>query len=117
MKEKHVYRLYTENAENLIELTARYFDGATLYDALGIWNEAIRYEQPQIKQEQACVIEIVSETDRLQDVLFLAGDIRHTNKQTEVLITVGKIQCIAYRGWNTPLVENMGDMLMNVEKH
>ena len=72
------YRLYTENAANLPKLVARYFDGATIYDGLGLW---------QGEQEQSAVIEVIASRADLQQILNLAGDIRVTNRQQSVLVT------------------------------
>ena len=80
-----VYRLYTENAANLSDLVARYFPAATLYDGLGLW---------QGKEEQSCVIEIVGHRSDLQQVVFLADAIKHTNKQQSVLLTHHRVDTL-----------------------
>jgi hypothetical protein len=73
-----LYTLYTEDYPNLIELVSRYFPGATLYYAIGWWQGGI---------ESSRVIEIVGKHDDLQRIVHLAGDIRHVNNQSSVLVT------------------------------
>lgn len=73
-----VYRLYTEDKLNLLDLIARYFDGATVINAIGIW---------QRSTELSKVIEIVGTLADLQNIVHLAGDIRHVNGQSSVLVT------------------------------
>lgn len=73
-----VYRLYTEARMNLSDIVSRYFHGATLFYANGLWNGAL---------ESSVVIEIVGSASDLQSITHLAGDIRHANNQTAVLVT------------------------------
>jgi hypothetical protein len=80
------YRLYTEFAPNLLELTARYFKGATLYFGTGLWEG---------NTESSGVIEIIATEDDLQSVVFLAGDIKHTNAQQAVLVTYARVTAVA----------------------
>ena len=77
---QRTYRLYTETKPNLLELVSRYFPGATLIPAIGLWTG---------KTEDSAVIEIVAtaSTSDLQKVVNLAGDIRHMNAQSAVLVT------------------------------
>lgn len=80
-----VYNLYTENFPNLPDLVTRYFDGATIYDGLGVW---------QGTQEQSAVIEIIGHRDDLQAVTHLAGDIKHVNKQQSVIVTWHRVDTL-----------------------
>lgn len=73
-----VYRLYTETFDNLPSLVARYFPGASLFEGVGLWEG---------QTERCTIIEIVASPDDLQKIVFLAGDIRVTNKQSGVLVT------------------------------
>lgn len=73
-----VYRLYTEDRDNLLNLTRLYFSGATFYYGVGIWQDG---------QEAARIIEIVGKRSDLQSIVNLAGDIRHANTQDTVLVT------------------------------
>jgi hypothetical protein len=79
-----LFTLYTvvgdgQNAKRV----ARYFPGATLYRAAGLWNSEI---------EESEVIEIVAESlDSLQAIVNLAGDIKHALNQTAVLVTYERI--------------------------
>ena len=80
-----VFRIYTETADNLITLTARYFSGATFYDCIGLWNS---------DTEPATVIEIVGTVADLQQVIDLAGDIREVNRQSSVLVTKHRVDTL-----------------------
>ena len=80
------YRLYTEFYPNLLELTSRYFDGATLYFGDGLYQGNV---------EHSGVIEIIAKEDDLQKVVFLAGDIKHMNNQESVLVTYAPITAVA----------------------
>lgn len=73
-----VYRLYTERVSNLEMLVLRYFEGATLTPAVGMYGRT---------REHAIVIDIVGTLADLQSVAFLAGDIKQLNSQSSVLIT------------------------------
>lgn len=72
------FRVYTETKPNLQRLTARYFEAATLLQAIGLW---------QGVAEQSTIIEVVGAIADLQSVVNLAGDIGYCNAQTVVLIT------------------------------
>jgi hypothetical protein len=76
-----VYRFYTERKDNLAELTCRYFDGATLLHATGIWKG---------DTESSIVIEVIATSSHadISRVEQLARDIVDTNAQQCVLITV-----------------------------
>jgi hypothetical protein len=80
------YRLYTEFYPNLLELTARYFDGATLYFGTGLYEG---------NTESGGVIEIVATKDDLQKVVFLAGDIKQVNGQLSVLVTYAPVTAVS----------------------
>ena len=79
------YRLYTEFAPNLLELTSRYFKGATLYFGTGLWEG---------NTESSGVIEIVATEEDLQSVVFLAGDIKAVNNQQAVLVTYARVTAV-----------------------
>lgn len=82
----HVFRVYTAGIpspggmtlEDLRLLITRYFDNATIHDALGIY---------QSKFEESKIIEIVGTLDDLQKAVDLAGDIRMRGAQAHVLVT------------------------------
>jgi len=73
-----VYRLYTEYNENLLALTSRYFQGATLFSGTGIYQGHV---------EHSGMLEIIGKMSDLQTVVFLAGDIKLHNTQSSVLVT------------------------------
>lgn len=73
-----VYSLYTETRDNLIELVSRYFPGATLYNATGLY-EGIT--------EPATEIRILAIDLDLQRIVHLAGDIKQVNSQSCVIVT------------------------------
>ena len=80
-----IFRLYTEHRDNLVDLTRRYFDGATFYFGVGIYKGGI---------ETARIIEIVGKLADLQNVVHLAGDIRELNSQSAVLVAWHKATSI-----------------------
>ena len=80
------YRIYTEFYPNLLDLTARYFKGATLYFGTGLYEG---------NTEQSGVIEIVATQADLQSVVFLAGDIKAVNAQASVLVTYAPITSVS----------------------
>lgn len=80
-----VYRLYTEDKPNVRELVSRYFDGATILFARGLW---------QGQTEDSVVIEIVALKSDLQKVVHLAGDIREVNQQTAVFMTYQTVKSL-----------------------
>jgi len=103
-----VFRIYTEDKGNLTDLVTRYFDGATLYLATGVWNSGVSFcaecgsekgtlchykcsmSEPfekEIVVEQSRVIEIVGTLNDMQSIVNLAGDIKVRNNQSAVLIT------------------------------
>jgi hypothetical protein len=78
-----VYRLYTEDTEHdgdsgVSRLVTRYFAGATIYAATGLWQGATEY---------GLVVEIVATSADLQSIIHLAGDIKVQNHQSSVLMT------------------------------
>ena len=72
------FRVYTETKANLRRLTARYFDGATLFHGDGLWQGLV---------EPATVIEVIGTIADLQNIVHLAGDIGYCNAQTSVKVT------------------------------
>lgn len=72
------YRIYTEDKVGLVQLISRYFAGASIIDAIGVW---------QGGTELARIIEIVGTRTDLQRVCDLAGDIKVANQQSSVLVT------------------------------
>jgi len=80
-----VFTLYTEYRDNLEALILRYFDGATVHDARGYWKGA---------SEASAVIEIIASASALQDIVNLAGDIKHVNGQDTVLVTWQRISVL-----------------------
>ena len=77
-----LFTLYTEDRDNLLMLVFRYFAGATLINATGLYNG---------QTELAKVIEIVGTLADLQKVVFLAGDIKVVNEQQSVLFTYAPV--------------------------
>ena len=80
------YSIYTEFFTNLLDLTARYFDGATLYFGTGLYEG---------NTESTGVIEIVGTAADLQSVVFLAGDIKSVNRQASVLIVSAPVTAVS----------------------
>ncbi len=77
------FRLYTESFDNLAELTARYFQGFTLFSSVGYW---------QGSPEKSTVIEILAETDK--HIAALAELIRETNRQQAVMVSIEPVQIL-----------------------
>lgn len=73
-----LFRLYTESFDNLRDYTQHYFKGATFLHGIGLWEGCT---------ENVTIIEVVGTLDDLQNVVFLAGDIREANHQSSVLVT------------------------------
>ena len=73
-----LFSLYTEDKPHLARLVSRYFDGATIYPAEGVW---------QREREHAAVIQILGTFADLQRIFDLAGDIRVVNDQQSVIVT------------------------------
>ncbi len=77
-----VYRLYIGGVsgfcESLVRLVSRYFEGATILYGVGVWNGAT---------EHSAMVEIIGDSNDLQTVAHLAGDIRLVHGQTAVLVT------------------------------
>lgn len=73
-----LFRLYTEHKPNLVRLVSGYFDSATLFETLGLW---------QGNTEHGAVIELVSTLDMRARVIELASAIAQENAQTVVLVT------------------------------
>lgn len=80
-----LYTLYTEDKPNVAELVSRYFTGATIYHASGLWNGAL---------ESTIVVEIVASETDLQNIVNLAGDIKHANAQDSVLVTWARVSSL-----------------------
>lgn len=82
---KTIYRLYTENVlplDRTTDIIGRYFDGATIYNGLGL------DARTQADNEAAIIVEIVSSApDALQRIADLAGDLRVAGNQISVLVT------------------------------
>jgi len=72
---KITFRIYTEHKNNLAELTAKYFDGFTLLNAIGYWRNL---------KEKSAIIEIA--TNNKKKVLELCNKIKQTNKQQSILL-------------------------------
>lgn len=59
-------------------IVARYFQGATLTRAAGLWDSVL---------ENSDIIDILATADDLQKIVFLAGALRHVYGQDAVLVT------------------------------
>lgn len=78
-----LFTLYTVYGDgHNVERVGRYFDGATLYRVAGFWKGV---------SEDSEVIEVVGTLDDMQRVTDLAGDIRHAQNETAVLVTYARI--------------------------
>ena len=80
------YTLYTERKENLPELVSRYFDGATLYDAQGLWQKVLELS--------AAIVILGSEEDESR-VLDLAATIKRENEQQALIMEKESVE-VAY---------------------
>jgi hypothetical protein len=80
-----VYRLYTEDLGNLTELASRYFSGFTLLFGNGVW---------QGVGESSVVIEVIGTTADLEQIAYLAEDIRRENNQSSVLVTWANVSLL-----------------------
>lgn len=74
-----LFRIHTEDLPGFVPLVSRYFTGATLTPVTGIWKGNV---------EAAMVIELVQPYRERANVLKLAEDIRRTNKQEAVMVTM-----------------------------
>lgn len=69
------YFIITESRENLPQIVAGYFEGATILPGVGLW---------QGKREESSTILLV--TDDAPAVQQLADQIMHTNAQDSILV-------------------------------
>lgn len=90
-----VIKIYTEEKKNLPQLTNKYFQGATLYRATGIW-EGI--------QEKATIIEIYGNGTNFDKAIELAEEINLINNQQATLVVsqnlihgTGQIQLVVHK--------------------
>jgi len=76
-----LYRILTERRDNLQGIVSKYFDAATIYDAMGLWR-GTREESTAIELDDSGrdAREFRSKVD------VLAEEIRETNKQEAVLV-------------------------------
>src|SRR5260370_15225232 len=65
-----LYRIYTEDRQNLSEIVGRYFGGFTILAADGVYEGV---------NESSAVVEIIATRETLQTIVHLAGDIKHRN--------------------------------------
>ena len=74
-----LYRIYTEDRENLPSLANAYFAGYSLYKGVGYWRG---------QEEKSAVIEVVTDDSKEEAnaVECLARSIRLTNHQESVLV-------------------------------
>ncbi len=79
------FALYTEKRDNLASIVAKYFDGATLYNGVGLW---------QGDTEYSTVIEIIGSRADANKIQALANEIRTTNYQQAVLVTARKLNAV-----------------------
>mgnify|MGYP001596123483 CR=1 FL=1 len=74
-----LYRLHTERFDNVTEITSRYFEGFTAINVTGYWQGA---------SEAAVIVEIYAAQSDASKVRALADEIRITNKQQAVLLSI-----------------------------
>ena len=70
-----IYRIYTEDLGNIPEIVSQYFDGFTVFEAVGYWKG---------QREKTAVVELV--TDERVKVYEMARTIKELNKQESVLV-------------------------------
>ena len=86
-----VFRLYlsevheVHDSRKTRELITRYFSGATMFHASGIW---------QGQPEPATVIEIIGTAADFQKAVDLAGDLREVFNQDSVYLTQSSVQAL-----------------------
>ena len=73
-----LYRLHTEDRDNLLSIVDRHVQGATLLTGVGLWEGTA---------EPAAIIEIIGVPSDLANIRLLAEDIRQTNAQQMVILT------------------------------
>jgi hypothetical protein len=73
-----LFRLYTESRENIPQLVSRYFEGFTVYRAVGYW---------QGQPEASDSIDILTDSSDIRSIFYLAEDIRRENAQQCVVVT------------------------------
>lgn len=79
-----LFSIFTEdiNRPLLVALVRRYFQGATITYGYGIFES---------KVEASARIDIIARLDALQEVTYLAGDIKQQNGQSVVLVSWQRI--------------------------
>lgn len=79
---KHLYRIYTETRPGISMVVKEYFEGATIYQGVGL------DARTQHHKEHSTIIEIVSSNPNADErVLELAKHLRHRDGQISVLVT------------------------------
>lgn len=81
------FRIYTEGKAGALaivqERVRRYVNGATLSFGVGIYNGTL---------EDSLTVDIIGLRSDLQQMTFLAGDIKHALAQESVLLTVDPVE-------------------------
>ncbi len=83
MKKVRIYRIYTEKKVGIEKLISFYFDGFSILNAIGYWKG---------QREDSIVIEII--TNDNNKVKALVQEIKKTNRQECVLVTIGECKAI-----------------------
>ena len=76
-----LYRIYTEDNDNLSMLTSQYFEGFTTYNTVGYWKGI---------KENSVVIEFVTNDE--YKVKRLVGKIKVENKQETMLVIAQEVE-------------------------
>lgn len=71
-----IYRIYTEDRANLLQIVARHFSGANLQHTSGLWQGEV---------EAGAIVEIIGAIADAPRAVALAEDIVRENEQAEVL--------------------------------
>lgn len=69
------YRIYTEDLGNIPEIVSQYFEGFTVFEAVGYWKG---------KREKTSVVEVI--TNERVKVYEMARTLKELNRQENVLV-------------------------------
>lgn len=71
------YRIYTESCPGNIDLVSQYFRGATINEAVGLWNGV---------REESFIVDVIGTSDDMQRIVFLADALKVNGNQSAVLV-------------------------------
>lgn len=72
-----LYRIYTENRENVVGIAGKYFRNLSVFSMVGSYAGI---------PEQSMVVEVLTDLEREPLIMALAKEIKETNQQHSVLV-------------------------------